>query len=136
MGELDALQLVLPAASLPAGDRHAETNPRKGHRQVHPLRPATLDAIGATAAQKARIDEIVQQASTDLAIIGARRQLLNQQELTLRAQPNVDVVRLQAIQAQQMRLADASSARWQQAIDAAARVLTPAQRAAIEQLGP
>ncbi|MGE5337848.1 MAG: hypothetical protein ACM3PU_08460 [Gemmatimonadota bacterium] len=135
MGERDALSIALPAAPS-ATHRRAGPDALDGHRGVHALRPATLEAIGATDAQRAQIEEIVQSASTDLAVIGAKRQLLDQQELALRSQHKVDADRLHAIRTQQLQLADASTTRWKQAIAAAARVLTPAQRAAIDQLGP
>lgn len=107
MGEMDALGAAAPdVASTPADPVTAD--PGAIAAAVATARPELLDAIGVTAEQKARIDDIVRKASLDLEAIGARH-------------------------AQRLRVSAAASNRWMRAMVDAANVLTPEQRDALAQ---
>jgi periplasmic protein CpxP/Spy len=90
-----------------------------------------LDAVGATAEQKAKIHAIVRQTMVDLADVRAQRQANRKQVHAVLAQPVIDRGQLELLRQQQMQLADFSSQRWMTAIADAAAVLSPEQRAAM-----
>ncbi len=104
------------------------------------LDPATLDAhldralkhlyveIDATDAQKQQLGPIVKAAAQDLLPVRARMHDARRQAVALLSQPHVDRDALEALRADQLKLAENASQRLTQALADVADVLTPEQR--------
>ena len=90
-----------------------------------------LDAIGATAEQKAQIRQIMQAAQADLSSQREARTQLREQARALFTAPTVDANAAEALRQQMLAQHDAASKRMMQAMLDAARVLTPEQRKAL-----
>src|SRR5213594_719936 len=105
-----------------------------------PLDPATLDEhldrmlkhlyveIDATDAQKQQLAPIVKGAAQDLLPLRARMHDARRQAVELLSQQNVDRAGLEALRAEQLKLAENASQRLTQALADVADVLTPEQR--------
>ena len=87
-----------------------------------------LDAINATAEQRAQIKQIFDAARNDLKAQRASGRQLRQQLQALFAQPTVDARAAEALRAQISAQHDAASKRMLQAMLDASRVLTAEQR--------
>lgn len=87
-----------------------------------------LDAVGATAEQKAQIQTIMAAARTDLAPQREQQRALRQQMATLMTATVIDARAVEALRQQMVALHDSSSKRRVQALVDAGAVLTPAQR--------
>ncbi|CAN5405909.1 hypothetical protein BH09PSE6_BH09PSE6_10550 [soil metagenome] len=90
-----------------------------------------LDKVGATADQKARIDQIMKSAKTDLSSQRDADRAGHDQMLKLLSAPTVDRVAIEKLRVQQSAQRDAASRRMTQALADAADVLTPEQRAKV-----
>jgi protein CpxP len=91
-----------------------------------------LDAVGATADQKASIHDIMAAARVDLQARHAEAQALRSQMVKLMSAPVVNNALVEPVRQQQLVLHDAVSRRMTQAMVDAANVLTAQQR---QQLG-
>ena len=124
---------VLALALLAAASQVFAQGPRAGH-PMHGDGPGAhmvgrqLDAVGASAEQKAQIQTIMKAARDDMAPQREQRRALRQQMATLMAAPVVDARAVEALRQQMVAQHDASSKRRVQALVDAAAVLTPAQR--------
>lgn len=87
-----------------------------------------LDAIGATAEQKAQIGQIMQAAQADLSSQREARTQLSEQARALFTAPTVDANAVEALRQKMLARQDAASKLMTQAMVDAARVLTPDQR--------
>ena len=85
-------------------------------------------AANTTPDQKARIDALVAQASSDLQALHAQAAQGHEQLHALLAQDRVDRTALENLRLVEMRLADQGSLRLTQLIGDVADVLTPEQR--------
>jgi Spy/CpxP family protein refolding chaperone len=99
--------------------------PRMGER--------ALDAVGASAEQKAQIRQIMEAARTELQPQREAGRALREQMRALFAQPSVDADAVEALRRQIAAQHDAASRRMTQAMVEASRVLTPDQRQALAQ---
>lgn len=105
-----------------------------------PLDPAMLDAhldrllkhlyveIDATDAQKQQLAPIVKSAARDLLPVRAQMHDARRQAVELLAQDTIDRAALEALRADQLKLAEQASRRFTQALADVADVLTPEQR--------
>ena len=105
-----------------------------------PLDPAAVDQhldralkhlyveIDATDAQKQQLGPIVKAAAQDLLPVRARMHDARRQAVALLSQPHVDRDALEALRADQLKLAENASQRLTQALADVANVLTPEQR--------
>ena len=87
-----------------------------------------LDAIGATADQKAQLRKIMDAARADMKPLHQTAQGLHKQMRTLLAQPTVDATALENLRQQLQANHDLVSKRMTQAMLESSRVLTPEQR--------
>jgi periplasmic protein CpxP/Spy len=87
-----------------------------------------LDAIGATAEQKARVRGIFQAAMDDQRKLREANPDLHQQMMQLMAAPQVDPAAAEALRQKHLAQHDAASKRMLQALLDAQAVLTPEQR--------
>lgn len=111
-------------ASGPAGD------PAQFPQQIDKRVDRALGSTDATAEQKQKIAGILKAASADLKATRDRRtENRKAMEAALQA-PTIDHARIEAIRAEQMKIADDSSKRFTQALEDAANVLTATQRQA------
>ncbi|MFO1293173.1 MAG: Spy/CpxP family protein refolding chaperone [Rubrivivax sp.] len=90
-----------------------------------------LDAIGASADQKAKIVQIMQAARSDLQAQRDARLKLRDQARSIFAAPTVDARAAEALRQQMLAQHDAASKRMLQAMLDASAVLTPDQRKAL-----
>lgn len=87
-----------------------------------------LDAVNATADQRAQIKQIMKAAGDDLRAQRDDRRKLHQEMQALFTQPSVDARAAEALRQQMLAQHDQSSKRMMQAMLEASRVLTPEQR--------
>lgn len=90
-----------------------------------------LDDVGATDAQRQQIEAIFKAAREDLKAQMKDGRGTQQQMMKLWTAPNIDAAAMEALRKQQAQRHDKTSARMQQALVEAGRVLTPEQRAKI-----
>ena len=115
---------VLALALLAAASQVFAQGPRAGH-PMHGDGPGAhmvgrqLDAVGASAEQKAQIQTIMKAARDDMAPQREQRRALRQQMATLMAAPVIDARAVEALRQQMVAQHDTSSKR---------RVQAPAQR--------
>ena len=86
-------------------------------------------APDATAQQKARLAEIAKSAFADLQPVHAQLRDAHKRAHDLLMQPVIDRVALEALRAEQVQRLDAISKRLLSAVEDAADILTPEQRA-------
>lgn len=90
-----------------------------------------LDAVGASAEQRAQIRQIMDAARADLKSQREAGRALHDQMRQAFVQPTVDARAVEALRQQQMAQHDAASKRMMQAMLDVSRVLSPEQRAKI-----
>lgn len=109
------------------GPRHAAHH-RMGMDDGPAMAERALDAVGASAEQKARVREIFRAARDDLRQQRDEGRSLHQQMQALMAAPQIDAAAAEVLRQQQMARHDVTSRRMMQAMLDAAAVLTPEQR--------
>ncbi len=117
-------------ATGPAGPQSAMHHTR-GHGAVgQPMMSGRLlDAVGASADQRARIQHIMTQAHDDVAKQHEADRALHQQMLAVMAAPQIDAAAAENLRQQLQARRDVASKRHLQAMLDAGAVLTPEQRA-------
>lgn len=93
-----------------------------------------LEAVGASAEQRAQIRQIMDAARTDQQARHESGRTLREQMRQAFVQPTVDANVIEALRLQQLALHDAGSKRMLQAMLEASRVLTPEQRAKLAEM--
>lgn len=93
-----------------------------------------LDAVGATAEQKAQVKQIMDAAQTDLKAQRDAGRGLHDQMHQLFTQPTVDARAVETLRQQMLAQHDQASKRMMQAMLEASRVLTPEQRAKMAEM--
>lgn len=128
------------AGAAPAAQHATEhaTEHAARHASHHRMGPAMagdpmlsgrlLDAVGASAEQKARVQEILKTAHDDMRKQHAGNRELRQQLLALVAAPQVDAAAAEGVRQKLQAHHDAASKRHLQAMLDAGAVLTPEQR--------
>jgi periplasmic protein CpxP/Spy len=107
-----------------------------GWRRGEPLTEAQLDRmlqhfyieIEATEEQKQRLAPIVKDAARELAPLRQKFRAARAQAIELLTRERIDAAAIEALRAEQLRLADDASRRFTRALAEAAEVLTPPQR--------
>lgn len=102
---------------------------RGGFEPMHLMH--MLEDVGATEAQRKQIETIFKSAREELKAQAQQGGAQRQQMLTLWAAPNIDAAAMDALRKQQLAQHERVSARMQQAMIEAGRVLSPEQRAKI-----
>ena len=87
----------------------------------------------ASTDQKQKINAIAQKAADDIFALRAKHLEARKQVVELLAAPTVDRAKLEALRAEQMKLAETATKRVTDAVADVADVLTPAQRADLGQ---
>jgi Spy/CpxP family protein refolding chaperone len=87
-----------------------------------------LDAVNASAEQRAQVKQIVQAAQADMGAQHEASRALHQQSQALFAQPTVDARAAEALRQQMLAQHDQASKRMLQTMLDVSRVLTPEQR--------
>jgi protein CpxP len=149
LGLAGASALAQPLPRDPAG--HAASPSRDGHAMHHGMRgmqahpgagfgpagylfhPRALEAVGATAEQKAQLQQILASARADLRALRDTGASQREQARSLFAQPQVDARTAEALRQQMMARQDQASRRMLQAALEASRVLSPEQRQQLAQ---
>jgi len=90
-------------------------------------------AADASTEQKTKINAIAQKAADDIFALRAKHLEARKQVIDTLAAPTVDRAKLEALRADQMKLAETATKRVTDAVADIADVLTPAQRADLGQ---
>jgi periplasmic protein CpxP/Spy len=94
---------------------------------------AALDDVDATDAQRQQIRDIFRTARAELQPLRAQGMALHQQQMKLWAAPNIDAAALEVLRKQQSALREQAGSRMQRAMVDAGRVLSPEQRAKLQE---
>ena len=109
------------------GGRHHAMDPADAAKHIDKM--IEKIAPDATPQQKARLAEIAKSAFADLQPVHAQLRDAHKRAHDLLMQPVIDRVALEALRAEQIQRADAISKRLLAAVEDAADILTPEQRA-------
>jgi Spy/CpxP family protein refolding chaperone len=105
-------------------------DPAKFQQRIEKRVDKALGSTDATADQKKKVTEILQTAFKDMkGFHGQRVENRKAMEAAMQA-PTIDATRIEQIRAEQMKIADASSKRFTQALVDAGNVLNASQRQA------
>ena len=105
-------------------------DPAKVQQRIEKRVDKALGSTDATADQKKKVTEILQTAFKDMkGFHGQRVENRKAMEAAMQA-PTIDAARIEQIRAEQMKIADASSKRFTQALVDAGNVLNASQRQA------
>jgi protein CpxP len=135
---LNKLMLALLAGSLVTGAGgyafakagYADADPAKFQQRIEKRVDRALKDTDATAEQKKKVTEIIQAGFTDLKPVHAKsKESFKAMKEAMQA-PTIDKAKVEAIRAEQMKLADDSSKRITKAMTDAGDVLNQAQRQA------
>ncbi len=134
---LAAIMAALLAGSIAAtagGAAFAKTDgpidPAKFQQRIEKRVDKALGSTDATADQKKKVIEILQAAFKDMkGFHGQRLENRKAMEAAMQA-PTIDPARIEQIRVEQMKIADASSKRFTQALVDAGNVLNASQRQA------
>jgi Spy/CpxP family protein refolding chaperone len=138
MTTLKTMMMALVAGSLAATAGSAAYargedkafDPAKFQQRIEKRVDKALNGTDATAEQKKKVAEIVGQAFKDLRGMHDKR-MENRKAMTEALQaPTLDAAKIEAIRAEQMKIADESSKRFTRALTEAGNVLNQAQRQA------
>ena len=135
MKTMFAALLAGSIAATPGGVAFARTDgqaidPAKFQQRIEKRVDKALGSTDATADQKKKVTEILQTAFKDMK--GFRNQRVENRkamEAAMQA-PTIDAAKIEQIRAEQMKIADASSKRFTQALVDAGNVLNASQRQA------
>jgi protein CpxP len=116
-----------------AGRHHGGPMSEQGIEMHLDHMQAMLGKIGASDAQKQQIDGIMKAALNDLKSTHDAHYAAFGQFHEMLTAPSVDRGKIEALRAEQLQSFDAASKRLVTAIEDAAEVLTPEQRAALAQ---
>ena len=113
------------------GDRDGMgmSSPEEAGRRIDKTVTWVLGDVNATDAQKQQVGEIAKAAARDLLPLRDQHRAARQRALELMAQPVVDRNAIEALRAEELKLADTASRRMTQALADAMDALTPEQRA-------
>lgn len=123
---LPAAAQPAPPGAMPVPAMHHRAGP--GMPGAPGLSERQLDAVGASAEQKAQVRQIMDAAREDLRQQHASQRALHQQLMALMAAPQLDAAAAEALRQKQVAGHDAASKRMLQAMLDAGAVLTPEQR--------
>jgi Spy/CpxP family protein refolding chaperone len=137
MATLKTMMMALLAGSLAAtgGVAFAKTDgkafdPARAEQRIEKRVDKALSGTDATAEQKKKVADIVGQAFKDMRGFQDQR-VANRKAMAEALQaPTIDSAKIEAIRAEQMKISDASSRRFTQALTDAGNVLSQAQRQA------
>jgi Spy/CpxP family protein refolding chaperone len=105
-------------------------DPAKFQQRIEKRVDKALGSTDATADQKKKVTEILQTAFKDMkGFHGQRVENRKAMEAAMQA-PTIDAAKIEQIRAEQMKIADASSKRFTQALVDAGNVLNASQRQA------
>ena len=105
-------------------------DPAKFQQRIEKRVDRALSGTDATAEQKKKVTDIVQAAFKDMKAFHEQR-VENRKAMEAAMQaPTIDPARIEQIRAEQMKIADASSKRFTQALVDAGNVLNASQRQA------
>lgn len=107
----------------------AAMTPEEASKRIDKAVAWVLDDVDATADQKQRVAAIAKSAMQDLMPMREQHRLARTKAVELFAQPAIDRVAMENLRVEELRLAEAASKRFVQALADAAELLNPAQRA-------
>jgi Spy/CpxP family protein refolding chaperone len=138
MTTLKTMMMALLAGSLAAtagGVAYARTDgkafdPAQFQQRIEKRVDKALNGTDATAEQKKKVADILGQTFKDMRPMHEQR-VANRKAMAEALQaPTIDAARIEGIRAEQMKISDASSKRFTQALTDAGNVLSQAQRQA------
>lgn len=139
MATLKTMMMALLVGSLAAtagstafarGDDGKGMDPARFQQRIEKRVDKALTGTDATAEQKKKVADIVGQAFKDMRGFQDQR-MANRKAMTEALQaPTIDPAKIESIRTEQMKIADASSKRFSQALTDAGNALSQAQRQA------
>jgi Spy/CpxP family protein refolding chaperone len=130
MAALLAGSIVATAGGMAYAKPDGPVDPAKFQQRIEKRVDKALGNTDATADQKKKVTEILQVAFKDMKGSHAQR-VENRKAMEAAMQaPTIDPARIEQIRAEQMKIADASSKRFTQALVDAGNVLSASQRQA------
>jgi Spy/CpxP family protein refolding chaperone len=138
MATLKTMMMALVAGSLAAtagGVAFAKTDsktfdPAQFQQRLEKRVDKALTGTDATAEQKKKVADIVGQAFKDMRPLHEQRTANRKAMQDALQAPTIDAAKIESIRTEQMKIADASSKRFSQALTDAGNVLTQTQRQA------
>jgi Spy/CpxP family protein refolding chaperone len=137
MTTLKTMMLALVAGSLAIGaggvafaDAGKTFDPARMQQHVEKRVDKALNGTDATAEQKKQVAGIVAKAFTDLRALRDEKAANRKSMQEALQAPTIDPARIEAIRVEQMKMADATSKRFTQALTDAGNVLSASQRQA------
>ena len=118
----------------PFGMMHGDFTPEDASRHVRKVVSWVLEDVDATAEQKTKVNDIFQNALTDLLPLHEQAHSAHERIAQFMSQAPVDRAGLEKVRATEVALLDTASKRLTQAIEDAADVLTPEQRQKLMQM--
>jgi len=108
---------------------HGEMDPQAMQRRAEAMVKWWLADVDATEAQQQKVAEIMITTMKDLAPLREQHRAARRQVVEILAKPQIDRAALEALRAQELKLAEDFSQRITRSLADAAEVLTPEQRA-------
>ena len=145
VGGIVATLTALSACSAPGGGgwgggwaghgRHGgeAMSPEAMNGRIDKMVERVLTRVDATPEQKQKVSAIAKQTAGEMAPLREQHRKAREQAMALLAAPNVDRAALERIRAEQMQSADSLSKKVASALADIAEVLTPEQRAKLQQ---
>jgi len=125
---LGAIAHAGPGHFGPFAMMHGKFNAERASKHVKKFVNWTLEDVDATADQKARVNDIFQQAMKDLLPIHQQVHDAHEQMMQLMSQPVIDRAAVEQLRLSQIAVFDAASKRLTEAFEDAGEVLSPEQR--------
>lgn len=130
MAALLAGSIAATAGSAAFAKTDGPIDPAKFQQRIEKRVDKALGSTDATADQKKKVTEILQAAFKDMKVFRDQR-VENRKAMEAAMQaPTIDPARIEQIRVEQMKIADASSKRFTQALVDAGNVLNASQRQA------
>ena len=130
MAALLAGSIAATAGGVAYAKSDGATDPAKFQQRIEKRVDKALGSTDATTDQKKKVAEILQAAFKDMKGFHAQR-VENRKAMEAAMQaPTIDPARIEQVRAEQMKIADASSKRFTQALVDAGNVLNASQRQA------
>jgi len=115
-------------AAMHGGAMQGDFSPERASQHIKKAVTWVLDDVDASSEQKAKVNDIFQNALKELLPLHEQLHGAHQQVVQLMSQATIDRAALEQIRASQIVLLDTASKRLTQAIEDASEVLTPEQR--------
>ena len=130
LAALLAGSLAVTAGGVAFADNVKTFDPAKFNQHIEKRVDRALTGTDATADQKKKVSTIIEQASTDMKPLHDKRVENRKAMADAMQAPTIDKAKIETLRQEQMKVSDASSRRFTQALTDAGDVLSAPQRQA------